>query len=117
MLCVLVPLGSYALLFIEKVEYKQNGYNKALTFSYIGTALLTGLILLFEAIILLYAVLKIRYILVKNGLSKRVKVTSFILNAVLFTFQVVGILLWYYEFAIFSVRYYKSVCNDETMTP
>ena len=116
-LCIFIPLGSYALLFAEKVRYKTCGYDAILTYSYIATACLTGLILLAEAIILLYAVLKIRAILVKNGLSKRVKVTSFILNAVLFTFQVIGIWLWYFEFAVFSVKYYNTICSDSDSKP
>lgn len=83
---ILVPLACYGFLYYEKVRYQTKGFDMKITLTYVSLSFLAGLSLLCEAIMLLYAVIKIRMILGKNGLTKRVNVGMFIVNAVLFLF-------------------------------
>ena len=36
----------------------------------------------------------------------------FIVNALLFFFQVISLIIWYFAFASFSVQFYKNPCTD-----
>ena len=83
---IFAPAAVYAFLMAEKIQYTPHGYNKQLTLTYVSFSFFGGFILFAEACMLLYAVIKIRLILGQNGLSKRVNVCMFIVNAALFMF-------------------------------
>jgi hypothetical protein len=61
----------------------------------VALSCIAGAVLLAEAFILLYAVVKIRSILNKQGFGDHANITMFIVNASLFLFQVVAYCLWY----------------------
>lgn len=104
---ILVPGACYAFLLDEKILYKSRGYDGKITWTYVSLSFTAGFLLFIEAIMLLYAVIKIRVILGKNGLQQRVNVSMFIVNALLFLFQVISLYIWYFAYASFSVKFYN----------
>ena len=95
---IAVPFLFYVILLVFKLIYDQKDAYESLDLIYVYVALscVAGAMLLAEAFILLYAVVKIRSILKENGLGDRANITMFIVNAGLFLFQVVAYCLWYF---------------------
>lgn len=89
----------------------------SLLYTYIFMSVLGGAILLAEAILLIYGVIKIRLILGKAGMAEQVNVGMFIVNAVAFFFQVCSICTWYVEFVIYTTTYYNLNCNSDDHQP
>ena len=92
---IFVPTLAWSVLLTAQL---MNNFNERLLDYYGFLVLGFEAVLLIEALLLFYAVMKIRIILRKNGLSHRVNVSMISLNATLFLLQVVGGITWYFNF-------------------
>lgn len=92
---IFVPTLAWSVLLTAQL---MKNFNERLLDYYGFLVLGFEAVLLIEALLLFYAVMKIRIILRKNGLSHRVNVSMISLNATLFLLQVVGGITWYFNF-------------------
>lgn len=134
--CFLLPVIAFGLIWFSKYQqtcgdYGSNssifclhdngdptsGQKNVGRFIYVIISFWGGFLQIFTAGLLVYAMIKIRIILGKHGLTDRINIRMFIINASLFLFQMVSLCVWYWKFYWYTNNYYAYDCaNPATFT-